>query len=317
MQVFAEEICYKLQHMLKDKKEVHGTVHSVFNRVCNIIFEDWPIVSLISESIPMKPMSISLKSLENISMHELGLETDQRILYRQHRLEIPEACFTLYLSNSRGFDCRPVFDFNMGSINQIKLNIDELRVVLEHGNIRGLLPMISNFEESSGEKYNTFTPNRYSEFAWPRVDKLIRAISQGDLTKISDKSRGIAGFGPGLTPSSDDMLIGLMISLIYASRYYNWGRQRAEAINSAILRGAEGRTTQLSYEMMSYAAKGEVTKSIHQLMGCIYSNSTQLIYRSALDVMDYGETSGSDMLCGIYMGCKTCISVEENKQYIK
>jgi hypothetical protein len=309
MQVFAEEMCYKLQHILKDKKEIHGTVHSVFNRVCNITFKDWPIVSLISENIPMKPMSISLKALENVSMHELGLEVAQRVVYHADRLEIPEACFTMYLSNSRCIDCSPVFDFDMGNTRQVKAKIDELRLVLEQGNPMGLLRVVSNFDAAMGEQYNTIPQNRYSEFAWPRVSKLICSISEGDLTEITNASRGIAGFGPGLTPSSDDMLIGFMISLIYAAHYYNWGRQWAEDINSAILKGAEGRTNQLSYEMMSYAAKGEVTKNIHQLMSCIYSNSTQLIHRSALDVMDYGETSGADMLLGIYMGCKTYVSM--------
>lgn len=317
MQIFAEEICYKLQHMLQDKKEIHGTVHSVFNRVCNITFKDWPIVSLILDSIPMKPMAISLKPLGNISMHELGFVAVQEVLYYQHRLEIPKAGFTLYLGASRGVDCSPVFNINRGSINQIKLNIHELRLVLEQGNSMGLLPVVSKFEEAAGENYKTFTPNRYSEFAWPRVNNLIWAIRQCDLIEIANASRGIAGFGPGLTPSSDDMLIGLMISLIYASYCYSWDKERVEAINSAILKGAEGRTTQLSYEMMGYAAKGEVTNNIHRLMSCIYSNSTKLIYENALDVMDYGETSGSDMLCGIYMGCKTYKSMQENKLYIK
>jgi hypothetical protein len=310
MQIFASEICYKLRGMLNEKIEIQGTIHSVFNRVCNITFKDSPIVSLLLDSVPMKPMAVSFKPLGNISMHELEMEAGQRVIYCEDKLMFPQLDLKLSLNKARTVDCRPVFEFEKRSIEEVKENIKELRLILQQGNTKGLLPIASEFDEGFEDKHKKLLQNRYSEFALPRVNKLVLAIKEGNLEEIFNASRGIAGFGPGLTPASDDMLIGLMISLIYAGEYYGLLKVHAEAINSALLKGAEGRTTQLSYEMMSFAAKGEVTRNLHQLMSRIYFNSEKDLYDSTLAVMDYGETSGSDMLLGIYLGCKVCTSLK-------
>jgi hypothetical protein len=310
MQIFANEICYKLLEMLNEKVEIQGTIHSVFNRVCNITFKDWPIVSLLLDSVPMKPMAVSFKLLGNISMHELEMEVGQRVIYCEDKLMFPQLDLKLSLNKARTIDCRPVFEFEKRSIEEVRENIKELRLILQQGNIKGLLPIASEFDEGFEDKHRKLLQNRYSEFALPRVNKLVLAIKEGNLQEIFNASRGIAGFGPGLTPASDDMLIGLMISLIYAGEYYGLLKGHAEAINSALLKGAEGRTTQLSYEMMSFAANGEVTKNLHQLISAIYFSSEKDLYDSTLAVMDYGETSGSDMLLGIYLGCKVCTSLK-------
>jgi hypothetical protein len=306
MQIFANEICYKLREMLNEEVEIQGTIHSV----CNITFKDWPIVSLLLDSVPMKPMAVSFKPLGNISMHELEMEAGQRVIYCEDKLIFPQLDLKLSLNKARTIDCRPVFEFKKRSIEEVRGNIKELRLILQQGNTKGLLPIVSEFDEGLEDKHKKLLQNRYSEFALPRVNKLVLAIKEGNLEETFNASRGIAGFGPGLTPASDDMLIGLMISLIYAAEYYGLLKGYAEAINSALLKGAEGRTTQLSYEMMSFAAKGEVTKNLHQLMSGIYFNSEKDLYDSTLSVMDYGETSGSDMLLGIYLGCKVCTSLK-------
>lgn len=317
MQVCSEQIWHKLLHMLKNEEEAQGVVHSVFNRVCNIVFKDWPIAALMFEALPMKPMSISIKSLGNVSMHELGLEAGQRVIYSHDKIDFPEAGLSVDLKNAKAVECGPVFDFTKGSMSEIAANIEELRLVLQGGNAKGLLPIASEFDKLFGVLHETIPHNTYSEFIWTRIYRFISSVMEDDQEKISSTAREVAGFGPGLTPSTDDMLIGLMISMIYGGHYYNWEKGYAEAKNLAILKGAEGRTTQLSFELMSFAAQGEVTVNLHQLLGCIYSNSNKELYNSALSVMDYGETSGSDMLLGIYMGCRICSHIQNFKLRIK
>jgi glutaredoxin-related protein len=304
MKSYAVEICHRLHDLLDGEEKIQGNIHSVFNRVCNLTIKDWPIISLIFDSMPMKPMSISFRATDICSLHDLEMERGQVVLYQGGKFEIPQCGFSLILKDAKTLDCRSLFNFKKGNENDITSNISELRNILSQGNNLGLLPVICDFEESIGEPKDIIIKNNYSQFAWPRTSNLIKAIEQGELSEITKASSKLAGFGPGLTPSSDDMLIGLMISLIYASNYYRWGDEYIKSINSAILKGAAGKTTQLSYEMMCFAAQGEVTKNIHGLMSNIYSNSSQLLHKNAMDVMNYGETSGSDMLTGIYIGCK-------------
>jgi hypothetical protein len=64
------------------KKEIQGTIHTVFNGVCNITFKDSPIVSLLFESVPMKPMAIYIKQIREMSMHKRVMEAEHCIYQR-------------------------------------------------------------------------------------------------------------------------------------------------------------------------------------------------------------------------------------------
>lgn len=301
---YGKEICRHVYYLLDGQKQIQGSIHSIFNRVCNLTFKDWPIISLMFNSLPIKPMAISFKPSKITSFHDLEIDKGHVVLYNDGQILVPQIGFRLNLKGAKVHDSRPAFEFDTGNDYDIRKNIAELRNILQKGNPLGLLPVICCFEESIGEIGDIISENRNSQFAWPRISNLIKSINQGDMRGISNSASNIAGFGPGLTPSADDMLVGIMISFIYAANYYNWQNDYEKSINSSILKGAEGKTTQLSYEIMSFAAQGEVTKNIHDLMKCIYSKPGKFLYENAMDVMNYGETSGSDLLTGIYIGCK-------------
>lgn len=80
-----------------------------------------------------------------------------------------------------------------------------------------------------------------------------------DLSEVREAARGLAGRGIGLTPSGDDVLMGVLYAL--------WVWKPERALLEAIVRRAAPRTTTLSAAFLRAAAEGEASYAWHRLAG--------------------------------------------------
>lgn len=313
----AVEICVNTKQILEGQPVTYGVVHSVFHQVCNIETKEGAFIPLISHRMPPMPMSISFHIPSPLSMASLGLERGQRIIIQNQVLEMAESKFRLELGGAKIWDGKPRLDFPKIKEEDLLKNMELLRkVLLENGKFQGIAALVADFDKSMepfvyGREEEWNYP--YREFIWPRIQKLLQWIWKEELKEISRAAKQIIGFGPGLTPAADDLLAGIMIAMVYGAGCHGSDDRRVWAMNQAMVEGVENRTTRVSGEMLSFAARGEASEDIRQLMVSIYSktDSTGLI-KEALSVLDHGETSGSDLLAGIYMGCK--LSLWKNKE---
>lgn len=87
--------------------------------------------------------------------------------------------------------------------------------------------------------------------------------------------------------------------------YYKLNDNAIVRLNEGIARVAKGRTTIVSSEMLRHAATGKVNEDVRRLMLCLLGNCDEKGILSRLKrVIDIGETSGTDIALGIYVGCK-------------
>lgn len=122
----------------------------------------------------------------------------------------------------------------------------------------------------------------------------------GDSIDIrdSDFPRGIVGKGLGLTPSGDDVLVGLLAILISMDKEY----ELVKKINYFILNEAKDRTTDVSYEYLYYASKGKFSKDVKMMCESILIGDKQQVIESVYRLIELGHTSGFDTLNGILLG---------------
>ena len=99
-------------------------------------------------------------------------------------------------------------------------------------------------------------------------------------------ARQLAGLGPGLTPSGDDVLLGVMYAL--------WVWRPDEPLIQTIGHAANPRTTTLSAAFLTAAMAGEATNHWHDLVMGGPGAANRLL---AL-----GQTSGADAWAGF---CRT------------
>lgn len=142
-----------------------------------------------------------------------------------------------------------------------------------------------------------------------QVSSAIRAEAFADLpTSHADSSEGIdravnrlIGFGAGLTPAGDDILIGLLAVL---HRHPDVpGTPRALAGLQDAIGCHLHRTTDISAHYLRLAVLGHVGEALNGLLDAIDADAaTTVLAARAAAVMDLGATSGADTVRGVVAG---------------
>lgn len=135
----------------------------------------------------------------------------------------------------------------------------------------------------------------YAALLSPRLKTLRRAARAGDITAAAVAAGRMAGCGPGLTPSSDDLLCGYLAPLPSEEP---WGEMA-----SAIAASAAQNTNIISAALLLSAGDGYFSEDVLALMACLRTGTEgQALTRALLRVACFGSSSGYDFLTGVYFG---------------
>lgn len=126
------------------------------------------------------------------------------------------------------------------------------------------------------------------------------ALAHGDIEASASRARSLLGLGPGLTPSGDDLLTGLILLL---NRWEEILRPNLdlEELNHRIVKAAYERTTTLSANLIECASRGQ---SDERLVAVVDSVVTGVPGESegVSNLLGWGSSSGVDALVGVAVG---------------
>lgn len=122
--------------------------------------------------------------------------------------------------------------------------------------------------------------------------------------RLAAEVTALIGYGRGLTPDGDDYLLGYMAAL------WPWRKHPAVASHDGVLRDLVGsqlsRTNDISRHYLARALAGHFSAPICQLMFVLASTASAMqVQPAALEVMQFGASSGVDCLAGILHGLRT------------
>lgn len=118
-------------------------------------------------------------------------------------------------------------------------------------------------------------------------------LSDGDLRILSSLDEFL-GLGPGLTPSGDDLIAGMLIACHHVGR----GRGALELWRQLQNR-AKTRTTPISIAHLSAAGQGMGAAPLHDLLDALIENRTDKLRRALDAVARIGHCSGMDAVGGL------------------
>jgi len=139
--------------------------------------------------------------------------------------------------------------------------------------------------------------NALSVHAQPALEALGRWLAGNALGL---EAAQLIGLGPGLTPSGDDYLGGVLVALRWVGRgahadsLWRWLEPRLPA-----------RTSTISAAHLAAAARGEVHEVLHDLLTDLAAWETPDLLPSLSRLDALGHTSGWDTLAGIVAVAKT------------
>ncbi|WUH96406.1 DUF2877 domain-containing protein [Spirillospora sp. NBC_00431] len=154
----------------------------------------------------------------------------------------------------------------------------------------------------------------------PDPAALADRCAAGDLAGAVEAAERIVGLGPGLTPSGDDILCGLLVSLRLVGGAVRGGRTGvwlAEWLGAAVTADAGTRTTALAATLLHCAAAGGAGAEVAAVLRCVAGHeppdapTTGQAVRRLLAV---GHTSGTDLAHGVLAGCRAALALTAVRQ---
>ncbi|EUJ45537.1 hypothetical protein PRIP_06763 [Listeria riparia FSL S10-1204] len=260
----AENIAQHVVELLENAKTWH--VHSVFNNGFNLE-NNGELIFVGTDKNGKLPFAIQISETD-IARSQATIQTDQQfayndgwLLHHQSSIKINISTATKYTSSLQNAPIMP---------NPIFLN-----QVLQETTQNGF-----------GITINTL-------LAQPKTCELAKAIKSRDEAFIEQTLRYFIGRGSGLTPSGDDMLVGILL-VDHVSDTFTETLQR--------LITTEQLTTDISQTYLKYALKGQFSDTLIALYKAFQTGEdtqalTQRIYQN-------GHTSGIDTIAGVALAMK-------------
>ncbi len=263
-----------------------GTIVATFERSLYIDLAN-RILALAATDLPLGPLTITVAGFEALR----ALRPATVVTAGDGRLRLGPTAVVLESARTWDPSLAPDGDATSGPPPATRgAAMDELRTGAPAGSIVDLL-----------------SPH-HPATVHPTHAALLSALDRG-LEGIADVLSGrqptdaiariiesdVAGRGPGLTPSGDDLLIGILYALTVWPHLA--AAANAPAVRTAIVNTARPRTTRISGAYLDAAGHGWAAEPWHALV-CSFREPPSSTRAAVRRLLRIGETSGADALTG-------------------
>jgi hypothetical protein len=314
--LIAESVGYKALKALNRSKK--AKVHSVFDHALYIHVGKNSLITVIKNENYISPTSILIKNLGDKSFKSIGVVEGMRVKFDSHSLIFVDNAIAIKLGKASNWVLAQFPTDSPVSLTGINLNLRVLRdAIYTCPSREGLVPLLENVELYGPIQF-FLKPQKpaFSETARPHIDMLMWGLFGGDFHKVINGALSILGLGPGLTPSCDDFLSGLILSLTIGGNALLRGRKKQvdfyRKVSAQIHRVARGKTTIYSENLLDQACHGEGPKAVMELIHSILTKNPNQVASISKIVINMGETSGADIAIGVYYGIRFLISQIES-----
>ncbi len=128
-------------------------------------------------------------------------------------------------------------------------------------------------------------------------------------TSLAEVLCRLIGLGPGLTPSGDDFLAGIVMGLFKAGQ-----EDEAAWLAHYFHRTARGRVTAISLAFYRALSEGLVVELYHQFLDSIGTGEYLHLERLLKQVSRFGGTSGWDTITGILFGFSLVLADQNDRR---
>ncbi len=133
-------------------------------------------------------------------------------------------------------------------------------------------------------------------------------LAGGDPDPVMVSLDGLLGLGPGLTPSGDDMIAGLMITAHHLGK-----GEAASALWHQLEGEARHRTHPISFAHLAAAGRGMGAASLHDLLDALIENRIEPIAKGLDAVAKIGHCSGWDAVGGLFLLLNAWVDVSKEQ----
>ncbi len=261
-------------------------MHSTFENISNFINKEKNIISIAHDEKYLSPNSILISGISHKNVALIVINKKDVVVentcFNKAELKTYNSLIHLNISEQEGIIQR-IETF-------IKKNISEFNPLSLAFLMKPELER--NFETRFQRAFV-----KHTKSAWNEIEN--ENLLQG-ITKMK-------GSGIGLTPSGDDFIAGMLYALVLIEKINNTDTSK---IRKLIYEAAIS-NNHISRNMLFHASIGAYFKQFKDLQKAFINNDSK-IKDYLVNLIEIGETSGSDMLTGYFLALKYL-----NKKYDK
>ncbi|MBI4610153.1 MAG: DUF2877 domain-containing protein [Candidatus Rokubacteria bacterium] len=287
---------------LPERGALAAIVHSAFRRVANLRLDSGDLLSLSAPEVALAPNAIALDLEPGLTLEALAVERGRPATLSSGALRIPGIGLEVTLAGAVGWEPRP----RMARVSRGELAVRQREargVAIADGVAESLLPLLW-LRDARGSA----EPGRPAVAAGVAAARLGDGAARSDADAVSDGAAGLAGLGPGLTPSGDDLLAGFAAAWRLAGEATQLPDRKIARTATAILSGASGRTSELGGAWLAHAVEGEVAEPMGEFFTALAAAGADGLAPAVRRVLALGATSGTDWLVGALLGIEAVLS---------
>ena len=139
---------------------------------------------------------------------------------------------------------------------------------------------------------------------------LAARCAAGDLASAVEVAESLVGLGPGLTPSGDSMISGLLLALRLLGGATPGGTKAvwlADWLGAAVTCYAEQRTTALAATLLHCAARGQAAEEVSAVLRAFAGQEP--VEPAARRLLTAGRATGAELTWGLIAGCGAALAL--------
>lgn len=289
---------------LSDKlREGKYNLHSSFDKAANFILSSkrkhpLNLAFVVDKIIGNGPLNIVVNGISINKIKSLAISKNQIIL-NDTILDVNQNkryCSRFRISNKEIQKHKKVY------LNYLKL---VKKCIIAYSSSKSLAFLIdkkriinfnSSFEKELVKKFSETIPNLIKTIKIILEKKDIKEDS-GNFHNLIKIIKPIKGLGIGFTPSGDDFISGLLLSLsIFGSAI---GTVTTE-LSNVIYKNAKG-TNLISNTFLYCSKQGYLSENFKETFSSILAGNENEIIKNTRRLLSVGETSGSDICVGFFI----------------
>ena len=181
--------------------------------------------------------------------------------------------------------------------------------VVAEGAVASLLPLLWP-PEADVQRFGL----EFARIARTAAQRLRDAAVRGDEASLMRAAHGLAGLGPGLTPSGDDFLAGFAAAWILVGDALDLDGVARRRVTDAVFMGAAGGASALGLAWLGHALRGELLEPMTRFVEAFLDVEVRDLGAAARGALMVGTSSGTDWMVGFLLAATTLLDATPSRQ---
>jgi Protein of unknown function (DUF2877) len=272
-------------------------VHSLFERALNLVTRGGELLGLVGPRAGNGPATIVLAALPTAGLDQFGLSPGTAARISATGLDVGGRLQVDLTAAHRWEPAR--LDLTLLSAEIRARLAPAERIARESARAGGLAPLLPHLAALAA--LDAAPPgglDALGRAAWAGLGALLPPWRRGDAAAVGQAAIKLVGLGPGLTPSGDDLLAGLLVGTARSR-----GTVPTE-LGQACLAAARGRTTDIALARLRHAARGAIEEVQEDVLAGLLGAGDPSFDVAVARAARWGHTSGVDTLVGLFLGAR-------------